>query len=54
MNLRKLVLGLIILHVTASLFIGALRDQSFDSSWRWLRADSPAAEYPALMVQAIF
>src|SRR2546428_1668835 len=47
MILRKLVLGFVLVQISASLFAGNSRDQTFDSDWRFLRADAPGAENPA-------
>jgi beta-galactosidase len=47
MNLRILILSLAVVQFGTSLFAANLRDQSFDSDWRFLRADAPGAENPA-------
>ena len=46
-SLLKLVFGFVIVQISASLFADNLRDRSFDSDWRFLRADAPGAENPA-------
>lgn len=46
MKMTLLVLGFVV-QTSISLFAGNLRDQSFDSDWRFLRADAPGAENPA-------
>ena len=46
MSFHKLVLAFVVVQSSASLFAGDSRDRSFDSDWRFLRADAPDAENP--------
>jgi beta-galactosidase len=49
MPLRQMLFGFAVLHFGASLFAGPLRDQSFDTDWRFQRGDAPGAEQPAFV-----
>jgi beta-galactosidase len=44
---RKWLSALLLVLATASPLAATSRDQSFDSNWRFLRADAPGAENPA-------
>ena len=46
LSLRKWLPALLLALTTASLLAATSRDQSFDSNWRFLRADAPGAENP--------